>query len=149
GIGYANSIADSRTDFGEISTQCLSYSTASRDVYKYNGSGVGTEATPLMPVLSPLMQYTNLFGGMVPVGTGGTTGGAAGAGGGPPPPAVDAVLKQLVGRRSVLDFSLAELNRLQSLTPADARNKIAIHTQAVMEAETSVASTINTRYPGA
>src|SRR4029079_8827677 len=27
GQGYANSIADSRTDFGELSTKCLSYST--------------------------------------------------------------------------------------------------------------------------
>jgi hypothetical protein len=149
GQGYANSIADSRTDFGEISTKCLSYSTEFQNVSA--ALGAGPEAIPLRPEISPLSQYTNLFGGFIP-GTMGTSGaggggGSGGQGGGAPPPVADALLKQLVGKRSALDFALSELTQLKQLAPSDARNKLTIHTDAVLAAETSVSNAINARYP--
>jgi len=151
GLGYANSIADSRTDFGEISTQCLSYSTESRDVVGYNGATGGKESIPLMPVLSPLGQYVNLFSSFIPGtgGTGGGAGGTGGAGGSASHPVADATLKKLIGRRSVLDFAIEELNRARAIAPARARDKISVHTEAVTEAETAVVGNINRAYPGA
>jgi len=154
GPGYANSICDSRTDFGEISAKCLSYSTQFQSVGAISGSG--SEAIPLMPTVSPLGQYNKLFSGFVPGtpgtggsnGTGGGGGGSGGAGGGAPPPAADAMLRRLVGRRSVLDFAIEELNQVKRLAPSAARNKLAIHTDAIVSAETALASAIN-GYPGA
>ena len=146
GQGYANSIADSRTDFGEISAKRLSYSPEFQDVPAGAISGDGREAKPLEPVLSPLAQYTNLFGGMLP-GTPGTGGSGGGAGGGAAPRVADGMLKALVGKRSALDFARDELTQLQRLAPSGARHKLTIHTDAVLAAEASVSSAINTRYP--
>jgi hypothetical protein len=151
GPGYANSIADSRTDFGEISTKCLSYSTEFQPISP--SSGPSREAKPLMPEISPLMQYMHLFSGFMPgaTGTGGSGGGgqagSGGAGGGAPQPVADALLKKLVGRRSVLDFSVEELNQVKRMAPTGARNKLSIHTDAVLAAESALAKTINTSYP--
>jgi len=151
GLGYANSIADSRTDFGEISTKCLSYSTEFQSVGSVSGANM--EAKPLMPVISPLVQYNNLFSGFAPGGgTGGSAGtggqaGAGGAGGAVSQPVADAMLKKLVGRRSVLDFAVDELNQVKRLAPSGARNKLSIHTDAVLAAETSLTNAINKSYP--
>lgn len=149
GPGYANSIVDSRTDWGEISTKCLSYSTEFQAVAAL--SGPGTEAKPLMSEISPLTQYMKLFSGFVPGGTGsGGSGGGAGsggAGGGAPHAVADEMLKKLVGRRSVLDFSIEELTQVKRLAPTAARNKLSIHTDAVLAAETAVTSAINSGYP--
>jgi len=145
---YANSIADSRTDFGEISTKTLSYSTQFQSVPAL--SGPGTEAVPLIPGLSPLRQYTNLFSTFVPgtPGTGGSAAGAGGAtGGSAPQPVADAILKKLVGRRSVLDFAGEELNQLQRIAPGEARSKLRIHTDAVLAMERSLSDAINRSYP--
>jgi len=148
GLGYANSISDNRTDFGEISAKCLSYSTEIQNVPAV--SGPGRENVPLAPILSPLGQYSNLFSSFVPgtPGTGGSNGaagggGSGGAGGGAPPPVADAMLKRLVGRRSVLDFAVEELNQVKRLAPSAARTKLAIHTDAIATAETALASAIN------
>ena len=154
GQGYANSICDSRTDFGEISAKVLSYSTQFQDIAPI--SGPKREAIPLMPTLSPLGQYNNLFSGFVPgtAGTGGSNGagsgagGNGGAGGGASSPAADPMLKRLVGRRSVLDFAVEELNRVKRLAPSAARGKLEIHTDAILSAETALASAINA-YPAA
>jgi len=146
-FSYANAIADSRTDFGEISTKTLSYSTEFQSVGAISGPGI--EAIPLRGVLSPLTLFNTLFSTFVPgtPGTGGRDGGG-GAGGSAPPPVADAMLKKLVGRRSVLDFSIEELNQLKRIAPSAARNKLTIHTDAVMAAETSVVNAINA-YPHA
>jgi hypothetical protein len=148
--GYANSIADSRTDTGEISTKTLSYSTREMDVNLYAGAGTVRGSTPLAPVLSPLQQYTALFANFVP-GTagagGGGGGGAGGTGGGPPRRVADATLKKLVGKRSVLDFAVEELNQLKRIGPADARNKLTNHSDAIVAAERSVVDAINAGYP--
>jgi len=154
GPGFASSIADSRTDFGEISTKTLSYSTQTQSVAAAIGGGL--ENRPQPAVLSPLQQYTNLFANFAPgTGTGGSSGGAGGAGGaggqggtgGTGPLVADALLKKLVGRRSVLDFAVEELNQLKRIAPSDARSKLSIHTDAVIAAETSVVNTINASYP--
>jgi hypothetical protein len=135
GPGYANAIGDLRTDLGELSVKCLSYSHDKQPVTLYSG-GPGTENIPLMPTLSPLAQYTNLFSSFVP--------GARDGGGGP---AADAMLKQLIGKRSALDFALDEVGRLRGMVPSDARNKLQNHYDAIKGAETALADTINTRYP--
>lgn len=139
GPGYANAICDARTDLGEISSKCLSYSTETQPVPLFFG-GTGTENKPLLGTLSPLVQYTNLFSSLSP-GPGG-----GGAGGGSVPVA-DAMLKQLALKRSVLDFSLGEIARMKALVPSSARNNLQIHADAVAEAEASLSKVIRTRYP--
>jgi len=145
GPGYANSISDTRTDLGEVSAKCLSYSTRAENVTTYTGA-TAQQAAPLLPVLSPLGQYMNLFGGMAPGGTGAGGSSGGGAGGGTPRPAADALLKKLVGKRSVLDFAVEELNQVKRLAPADARDKLSNHTDAVIGMESQLIANIN-RYP--
>ena len=146
GEGYANSIADSRTDFGEIGAKCLSYATRVQDVETYTHA-TASQAEPLMPVLSPLVQYDKLFSAFMP-GTPGTGGPARRrAGGGAPSRVADATLKPLVGRRSVLDFAAEELNRLKAMGPSASRQKLSIHTDEVLAAETSVVRAIDAGYP--
>ena len=53
------------------------------------------------------------------------------------------MLKTLVGKRSALDFAREELTQLKRLAPSGARNKLTIHTDAVLAAETSVSNAIN------
>jgi hypothetical protein len=150
-IGYANAAADTRTDFGEVSTKTLSYATSFQSVPTYAG-GVATEAIPLTPVLNPLTLFTTLFSTFVPgTGTGGSAGGAGGSStggaGSPSPRVADAVLKKLVAKRSVLDFAIEELNQVKRIAPSAARDKLTIHTDAVLGAERSVVNAINTSYP--
>lgn len=157
GQGYANSAADTRTDFGEKSTQTLSYSMTSGMVRTYSG-GNGTEAIPLAPQVSPLAQFDALFSNFVPgtppTGPGGSGSGGGGAGG---PAAAGAgggvrtaeeTLRTLANRRSVLDFAIEELNLLMAMAPSGARDKLRVHTDEIMRAEESVRNTINMRYPG-
>jgi hypothetical protein len=133
GQGYANSIADSRTDFGEVSTRTLSYSTNVQDVTRWGtGAAKVSGAIPLIPVLAPLTQFNSLFSSFMP-GSGER-------------PRADAALKRLVGRRSVLDFAAEELNQLRTLGPMASRNKLSIHTEEVLGAESSVANAIR-NYP--
>jgi hypothetical protein len=156
GQGYANSAADTRTDFGEKSTQTLSYSMTSGSVRTYSG-GNGTEAIPLAPQVSPLAQFDALFKSFVP-GTPSSTGGMPGTGGAPSvagagaggagPRTADETLKTLANRRSVLDFALEELNQLMAMAPSGARDKLRVHTDEIMKAENSVRNTIDMRYPG-
>jgi hypothetical protein len=138
GPGYANSIGDLRTDLGELSVKCLSYSYDRQPVTLYNNASTGTENIPLMPTLSPLTQYNNLFSGFVPAAPDGGPGGA---------PVADAMMKQLIGKKSALDFALDEIGRLKGMVPSDARNKLQNHYDAVESVETSLANAINTRYP--
>jgi len=145
GPQYANSIADSRSDRGEIAPRCLSYASELQSVNTYSG-GTAMEAKPLRPVLSPVQQFTNLFSTFVP-GTAGA-GGSGGTGGTTAPPRVaDAMLKKLVGKRSVLDFALEELNQVRRMAPGEARAKLDIHTDAVTAAERQIANAINSAYP--
>jgi hypothetical protein len=73
--------------------------------------------------------------------------GSGGSGGGAPARVADATLKRMVGRRSVLDFALEELNQVRAIGPSASRNKLSIHTEEILAAETSIANAINTSYP--
>ena len=120
--GFENAICDSRVDFAEVSTQCLSYGYANTSVTPVSGT-IRTQASPLLPTLRPLDLFTNLFGSFVPPTTGGPT---------------PAVLKALHERKSVLDFALRELAQLSTLAPASERSKIDIHAQAIRDIETQI-----------
>lgn len=131
GAGYANAICDARVDSFETSTQCLSYGYSTRSVAAATGGTGGqvTENTPLLPTLSPLKLFTNLFSGIMP---GGGTGNA------------NDVAKMLKARRSVLDYSMSELTRMRTLAPgAEARSKIDVHTEAIRKIEMQLTTQIN------
>jgi hypothetical protein len=168
GQGYANSAADTRTDFGEKSTQTLSYSMTSGMVRTYSG-GNGTEAIPLAPQISPLAQFNALFANFIPTGSGGTSGGtggrtgtggasgsggrgtggtSGGTGGAGGRRMADGTLRGFACKKSVLDFAIEELNQLQTMAPARSRDKLRVHSDEIMRAEESVRTSINTRYPG-
>lgn len=149
GNGFANSIADSRTDFGEVSTKCLSYSNDTASVTKYAG-GTGTEHMPLKPVLSPLSQYRALFSDFVPRAAFDADDERSDVREAPPPaiPAPDA-LKRLSLRKSVLDYALDELNQIRTMVPSEARNKLNQHYEAVFQMEDKLSNNINAGYPGA
>jgi hypothetical protein len=48
----------------------------------------------------------------------------------------------------VLDFAIEELNQLMAMAPSGARDKLRVHTDEIMNAEASVRTTIDMRYPG-
>jgi hypothetical protein len=133
GNGYVNTICDSRVDFLEYSTQCLSYSHAMRAVPGGVALGSGMEATPLLPQISPLQVYMSLFTGFMPGG------GTGGQGGSVMDPALTKALKQ---RKSVLDFSMRELNRIKTLAPASESAKIEAHTEAIRKAEAKISAAL-------
>jgi Protein of unknown function (DUF1552) len=122
--GFENAICDSRVDFAEVSTQCLSYSYTNTSVAPF-GATPNTQAIPLLPTLRPLDLFTNLFGSFMAPTTGGVT--------------AD-VLKALKERKSVLDFALRELTQLETLAPATERMKIEAHAQAIRDIETQISN---------
>src|SRR5262245_54221383 len=68
GAGYVNAICDERVDSFETSTRCLSYGYTTQQVAAARGgdaNGNITENVPLLPVLSPLQLYMNLFAGFM------------------------------------------------------------------------------------
>ena len=118
GVGYVNAIADARVFSFETSTQCLSYAHETRAVPSGNQPGsMVTEHVPLMAETQPLALYNRLFSSVAP---------------GVPP---DAARKALLLRKSVLDYALAELKRLQSLAPASERVKVDVHADAIRKLE--------------
>jgi hypothetical protein len=128
GIGYANAICDSRVDLLEVSTQCLSYGYAKQSVAQILPSkGTGSENIPLLPQLSPLQLYLSLFSSFSADPTGGNT---------------EALKRALIERKSVLDFSLRELDRLKKLAPASEADKIQIHADAIRKIEMDLTSKI-------
>ncbi len=125
--GFENAICDSRVDFAEVSTQCLSYGYATTSVTPVSGT-IRVQNSPQLPTLRPLDLYTNLFGSfMAPTGGGLTA----------------AMIKALKERKSVLDFALRELNQLETLAPASERSKIEIHAQAIRDIETQISNQLN------
>jgi hypothetical protein len=163
--GYANSAADTRTDFGEKSTQTLSYSTGTPGMVRTYSGGSGQEAIPLAPQVSPLAQFDALFANFVPTpsgsggapGAGGSTsggstsggsssGGASGSGAGGKRTG-DATMTTLCNKKSVLDFAIEEINQLMAMAPNGAKDKLRIHLNEIMAAEASVRNAINVGYP--
>jgi len=127
GVGYANAICDARVDSNETSTQCLSYSYTPRTISSASGGSI-TEYTPLLPQLSPAQLYASLFSSFMP--------------GGDTPANQEAALRAVRMRKSVLDYSLTELDELSKLAPAAERPKIDLHAQAIRKVEMQLASQI-------
>src|SRR5690606_32823478 len=110
GVGYVNAICDARVDSNETSTQCLSYSYTTRQINSARPGGQITEYTPLLPQLSPAQLYASLFTGFMP--------------GGDTDANREAALRALRMRKSVLDYSLDELEHLGRLAPSNEKSKI-------------------------
>ena len=142
-FSYKNAGCDTRTDFGEISTKCLSYSTMRQTVAAF--SGPGQENAPLLPTLAPLTMYNDLFMNFVPTANYVDTGNGLAAAA----PAADATLTNLAKRRSVLDFAAKELNGLRQMGPADARMKMDNHYNAILAMEQAVGDAIDDELAGA
>jgi hypothetical protein len=128
GIGYFNSICDARVDSFETSTQCLSYDYATRSIASAVPGGNITEHIPLLPELSPTQAFMKLFSGFMP--------------GGSTPANMDALAKSLKARKSVLDYSLSELDALSKLAPGSERPKIDAHTAAIRKIEQQITDQI-------
>jgi hypothetical protein len=126
GLGYVNSICDSRVDSNETSTQCLSYGYEARQIESAQPGGLITEYTPLMPQLSPAKQYAALFSSFMP--------------GGPTPENQQEALRALRLRKSVLDYALGELGKLKQVAPAAESAKIDIHAEAIRKLELQLAA---------
>jgi hypothetical protein len=126
GKGYYNTICDKRIDSYETSTRCLSYGYEKQSVNSAIPGGTIQENRPLLPELSPLTAYSDLFSGFVPGGT-----------------LTDTEALQLLRlQKSVLDYSLRELDRLKTLGPASERDKIDGHAAAVRKLEAQLSQQI-------
>lgn len=128
GAGYANAICDARVDSNETSTQCLSYGYTERSINSAVPGGNITEYAPLLPELSPAKLYANLFSNFIPGGDSASN--------------QDAALRALRMKRSVLDYSLSELNRLKTLAPGSEAPKVEIHAEAIRKVELQLAEQI-------
>lgn len=123
GPGYANAIADARVDSLETSAQCLSYGyeqrvvAAARAGTECTVGGELTEAVPHLPTLSPFDLYTSLFGGFMPGQDD------------------EALRLALLRRKSVLDYSIDELERMKTLAPASEAPRIDAHAEIVRGVE--------------
>ena len=126
GKGYYNTICDKRIDSYETSTRCLSYGYEKQSISSARPGGTIQENKPLLPEMSPLTAYNDLFSGFVP-------GSAL---------SDSETLKLLKLRKSVLDYSLRELDRLKTLGPASERDKIDGHAGAVRKLEAQLSDQI-------
>lgn len=132
GIGYVNAICDARVDSQETSTQCLSYGYTTREIAAARvaggcNSGRITEAVPLLPELSPVQLYMQLFGGFMP---------------GDPTENQEALQRALIMRKSVLDYSLDELDAIRTLAPSDQASKIEQHASVIRKIEMQLSEQI-------
>jgi hypothetical protein len=127
GQGYANAICDARIDSYETSTRCLSYSYTTRSIVsaRPTSGAMITEHVPLYPTLSPLSLYTAIFQGFRP---GGMTD--------------ERALRALRARKSVLDYSMRELEQVRMLSPVSERTKIDAHTEAIRKIEMQLSDQI-------
>lgn len=130
GVGYANAICDARVDSLETSTQCLSYGYTTRSIAAARGGAGGqiVENVPLLPELSPAQLYMQMFSSFMP--------------GGDSPGNMEAAANALVFRKSVLDYSRHELERIKSLAPASEAAKIDLHAEAVRKIEAQLSDQI-------
>jgi hypothetical protein len=126
GKGHYNTICDRRVDSYETSTRCLSYSYDQQTINSARPGGAIRENKPLLPEMSPLSAYKDLFSGFLPGAT--ITDREA--------------LRLLKLRKSVLDYSLRELDRLKTLGPASEREKIDSHAGAVRKLEAQLSEQI-------
>jgi hypothetical protein len=100
---------DERTDDREYSCRRISASAA---------------ATPLDPYLAPSKLYERVFGSLIP--------------GGPTPANLAALEAARAKRKSVLDFALKDLARLEQLAPASERARLEAHAVMIRDLETQL-----------
>ncbi len=127
GREYYNVICDARVDSYETSTRCLSYGYRQQSIESAFPGGMILENEPLLPTLSPLAAYNDLFGGFQ-AGSAMTDRDA---------------LRLLKQRRSVLDHAQGELARLSQLAPANERSKIDAHAEIIRKLEMQLSEQIN------
>jgi hypothetical protein len=140
-ISYVNAAADTRTDFGEVSTKCLSYATQKQTVSVALGPSPAQENIPLPPNLSPVNLYNTIFNNFVPPAFIDPNGTASA------PPAADTILTNLASRRSVLDFAKTEIDMLRQMAPGEARTRLDLHFDAIQQMEDGVRTSIDNGYP--
>jgi hypothetical protein len=133
GVGYVNAICDARVDSFETSTQCLSYGYQRQTIAAANG-GTVTGNLPLMPTLRPLDLYHALFAGFLP--------------GGASEPDPERLRRNLRARKSVLDHSLRQLNRIKRMAPASESARLDAHAEAIRKMEQQIAGAIAMGVPG-
>lgn len=120
-IKSLQALCDDRIDHQEISCRCITYSMDQRPQPGIAGPGVtgaSYENTPMRPTLRPLELYNRVFGTMMPGGTN-----------------MDALARARAAKKSVLDFSLRELERLRTLAPASQKSVIDTHETAIRDLE--------------
>ncbi len=118
-------LCDDRIDHQEISCRCLTYDVATQPQRGINDNNA-YENIPIRPYLKPLDLYNRVFGKMIP-------------GGGN-----DADLTRArAAKKSVLDFSMRELDRLRTLAPASQSQMIDQHAQAIRDLEKELDSVPN------
>src|SRR5262249_21744604 len=114
-------LCDDRIDFQEISTRCMSYLMDTRPqaaaTNQFPAGKAAYENIPNGPTLKLLDLYTRVFGTMMP--------------GGSTDPNAAALARARANKKSVLDFSLAELARLKTLAPASQAQLIDAHNSAI------------------
>jgi hypothetical protein len=126
GRGYYNTIADERIDSHEISTRRLSYSYTKQNISSSRPSGTISENAPNRPTLAPATTYAELFGSFMPGGM---------------MPDV-AAIRTLKLKKSVLDYSQRQLDRLYQLAPSAERVKIDVHAQVIRQLEAQLSQQI-------
>ncbi|WP_438030722.1 DUF1552 domain-containing protein [Sorangium sp. So ce233] len=97
---------DKRADTPEVSTRHMSYSGP---------------AAPMTPYYQPLEAYRRVFGALMP--------------GGPTSDNLDALARARLEKKSVLDFAMRDLKRLESLAPSSQRETLEAHAAAIREVE--------------
>jgi hypothetical protein len=120
-------LCDDRIDHQEISCRCLTYDVMTQPKPGINASGAvennAYENIPIRPYLKPLDLYNRVFGTMMPGGTN------------------DAALARArAAKKSVLDFSMRELDRLRTLAPTSQSSMIDAHAQAIRDLEKEIDS---------
>lgn len=125
GRGFYNTICDRRVDSYETSTRCLSYGYEKQAIDSARPGGLILENKPLLPQPSPLTAYKDLFGSFVPGGL-----------------SEEEALKVLALEKSVLDYSLRELDRLKTLAPSSERPLIDAHGEVIRKLEAQLSDRI-------
>jgi hypothetical protein len=132
GPGYANAICDARIDSYETSTRTLSYSYTRQQIASARPAGMITENAPNPPTLAPLELYNRLFMGFTPGGT----------------MSDENAIRLLKQRRSALDYSIRELERMGTLVSQAERVKIDAHAEAIRKIERDLSDKINNSVTG-
>jgi hypothetical protein len=115
-FGFLALAADIRSDRDEVAPRVLSYRAPQTGV-----SDPSLARQPIYPETQPLNTFNRIFGGTLPTGTD-----------------AQAILAR---KLSVLDFMRRDLGRLQTLVPADGKDRLAVHTTAIQSLEQSLRQT--------